>query len=380
MKLIGVTGTNGKTTITYLIEKIFSSQFNVGVIGTINHHFAKRIIKAKNTTPGYIQLQKILHNMFEAKVNLVAMEVSSHGLDQNRIKGLSFDAAIFTNLTPEHLDYHKTIKNYFLSKAKLFQGLKKNAVAIINVDDRWGRKLFSQTKSKIITYGLNKNADIFATEIDMSLEGLSFTVNYDNSAFNVKSSLIGKHNIYNILAAVSCAISQNIAIELIAKGVNRLKSVRGRLQIIKHNQPFRVFVDYAHTPDALEKIICTLNSFKKNKLILVFGCGGDRDKIKRPKMGDIACRLADFTIITSDNPRSEDPKVIAEDIKEGFRGRNMRIELDRYKAISRALNLAKKDDIVLVCGKGHESVQIFKDRIVPFSDQKVIKCLLSRKL
>lgn len=378
MKLIGVTGTNGKTTITYLIEKIFSSQFNVGVIGTINHHFADKIIKAKNTTPGFLEMQEILQAMLEAKINLVAMEVSSHGLDQNRVKGLDFSAAIFTNLTPEHLDYHKNMENYFLTKAKLFTGLKKDSVAIINIDDKWAIQLLKLTKVKTITYGL-KRGDIFASNIKMSLGGISFSANFGKLKLSLNSSLIGNHNIYNILAAVACGISQNIPCDLIEDGVQGLKSVCGRLEAIELGQPFKVFVDYAHTPDALENAISTLNKFKKRKLILVFGCGGDRDKIKRPKMGKIASRLSDYTIVTSDNPRTEDPKAIAGDIKKGIKGNNFSVILNRADAVQKALSLAKKDDIVLVCGKGHEAIQIFKDKTIPFSDQEVIKCLLSKK-
>lgn len=378
MKLIGVTGTNGKTTITYLVEKIFSAQYKVGVIGTINHHFGKKIIKAKNTTPGFIEMQKILQDMSIAGVNLVAMEVSSHGLHQNRVRGLNFSSAIFTNLTPEHLDYHGNMKNYFLSKAKLFKGLKKDSFAIINIDDKWGRDLLKLTKAKIITYGFDKG-DFFASDVKMNLDGISFNANFGKLRFNLSSSLIGRHNVYNILAAAACGISQNIPVESIINGIKKLKLVCGRLEAIEVGQSFKVFVDYAHTPDALENVILTLDKSKKKRLILVFGCGGDRDRIKRPKMGRIASRLCDYCVITSDNPRSEDPQRIAGDIAKGISTDNFIIELDRFKAIKKALSLAKKDDIVLVCGKGHETAQIFKDKTIEFCDQKVIECLLSKK-
>ncbi|MGE4357455.1 MAG: UDP-N-acetylmuramoyl-L-alanyl-D-glutamate--2,6-diaminopimelate ligase [Candidatus Omnitrophota bacterium] len=379
MKVIGVTGTNGKTTTTYLIESILKSMgFKTGVIGTISYRFGQRVIPALNTTPGAIQLQELLSHMEREDIDYVVMEVSSHALHQGRVDGIDFKAGIFTNITTDHLDYHRTFENYFNAKAKLFERLNQSAWAIINVDDARGKDMLMRTSAKTITYGINNSADVEAYGISLKIEGSHFWVNTPYGEIEIVTSLLGMHNVYNILAGVSFGITENFALDKIKEGIEKVSYVNGRLEPIYVGQPFRVFVDYAHTDDALRNVLCSLRSLTPGRIIIVFGCGGDRCREKRPLMGKVASELADYVILTTDNPRSEEPEMIIRDIEKGFIPgfRKYQVILDRYAAIKEAIFMAEENDVVLIAGKGHEPYQIFKNITVPFDDRVVAKELI----
>lgn len=373
VKTIGITGTNGKTTISYLLESIFhAARKGCSVIGTVNYRIGKKILPSKNTTPGLLDNQRYLADMVKEGMEFCVMEVSSHALDQRRVDAIDFCCAIFTNLTGDHLDYHKTMEDYFSAKSKLFTGLNPKAFAVINRDDEYGRKLVLTAKGKVITYGINDKAGITAEDIQMKFSGSTFTARFPKGKIVIKTRLIGRHNIYNILAASASAVSLGLKISDIQKGIESLSGIPGRLESVECGQDFSVFVDYAHTEDALRNVLANLKNVSRAKIIVVFGCGGDRDKTKRPKMGRVAGEFADFSIITSDNPRSEDPKAIIEQIRRGFKGKNFEIIPDRKGAIEKALSLAKKGDVVLIAGKGHEDYQIFKDQTIHFDDREIV--------
>ncbi len=381
VKTIGVTGTNGKTTITYLLESIIKeSGKNCGVIGTVNYRLGKKVMIAKNTTPGLLDNQRHLAYLAEEGIEYCAMEVSSHALEQGRVGLIDFAAAIFSNLTGDHLDYHKDMECYFKAKSLLFTQLSGDAVAVINVDDHYGLRLKRLMKSKTITYGLKSLSDVTAEDIRLTLSGSTFTLKWPQGKTKIVTPLIGLHNVYNILAAASACLSQGFDTNAIKKGIERLYAVPGRLEQLRCGQDFYVFVDYTHTEDALKNVLTSLRRASDSKIILVFGCGGNRDKTKRPKMGKLAGELADWTILTSDNPRQEDPQAIVEDIKFGFGHNNYQVILDRKAAIKQSLTLANRGDIVLIAGKGHENYQIFKDRTIPFDDREVVKEIFGENL
>ncbi|NQS99982.1 MAG: UDP-N-acetylmuramoyl-L-alanyl-D-glutamate--2,6-diaminopimelate ligase, partial [Candidatus Omnitrophica bacterium] len=311
LKVIGITGTNGKTTVSYLIEQILScAGLQSGVIGTVNYRVGTQTKGTVNTTPSAEILQSLLQEIVLAKSKYAIIEVSSHSLAQQRVGAINFCQAIFTNLSREHLDYHKSLADYFACKASLFTGLAADACAIINIDDPFGKKLLKKVSSPVLTYGFEQTAQIQAKDLKLSNQGSRFQVITPRGKMTLNTTLVGRHNVYNILAAVSSGISENIDFQHIVSGIASLKVVPGRLQRIDCGQSFDVFIDYAHTEDALEKVLLALRQISKKRIILVFGCGGDRDKDKRPKMAQVAARLADFVIITSDNPRSEDPQQI----------------------------------------------------------------------
>ena len=379
MRLIGVTGTNGKTTITYLMESLFKAAGEeAGIIGTVNYRFGKRLIPAVNTTPGALELYSLLSSMRKEKIKNCVMEISSHSLELGRVETLKFDAAIFTNLTREHLDFHKNMEDYLNAKLKLFEKIKKDGFAIINIDDPSAAKIIEKVKSdakaKIITYGIDREADIRAEDINLSCKGLKFKF----QGTEIESSLIGRHNIYNILASIAAAIASGMGLKDIKKGVEAMKGLPGRLESVGCGQNFSVYVDYAHTEDGLENVLKSLRELKPRNLISVFGCGGNRDRFKRPGMGKISTELSDKVFITSDNPRNEEPTDIINEIAKGIDPEkdNYIIEPDRFSAIKKALAEAQKGDIVLVAGKGHETYQIFKDTTVPFDDREVVKRIL----
>lgn len=377
--MIGITGTNGKTTTLYLIEKILSfCGFSVGTIGTISYKFKNRTIPAVNTTPGPLELQWFLKQMADDGIQYAVMEVSSHSLDQQRVFGIDFKTAIFTNLTQDHLDYHKTLEDYFAVKLLLFKNLNPQSYAVINIDDPYGKRIIKSTGAKIITYAINENADIKAENLILGLKGAQFFIKTKNGRLQIKTDLIGRHNVYNILAAVGAAVAGGLDLEVIKDAIKNFKAPAGRLQPVERGQAFGVFVDYAHTEDALKNVLSTLRELTNKNIILVFGCGGDRDRLKRPKMGNVASKLADCVIITSDNPRSENPEDIIKEIEKGIDGnfKNYNIEIDRRAAIERALKTATKEDIVLIAGKGHETYQIFKEKTVPFDDVKITEGIL----
>lgn len=372
VKTFGVTGTNGKTTITYLIENIFKeAHLQCGVIGTVNHRIGKKIFPSQNTTPGIIENQKFLSQLERSGINFCAMEVSSHALAQGRVDLIDFDTAIFSNLTGDHLDYHGDMENYFQAKALLFTRLSKDARAVINKDCPYGKRLLTMSQGKVFSYGLNKDADFSAGKIELKLNETNFTIKLPDGRLPVKTNLIGLHNVYNILAAIATCYLKGISVEAIQNGIANI-NIPGRLEAVKAGQDFHVLVDYAHTDDALANVLNCLRNVSESRVILVFGCGGDRDTTKRPKMGKVASDLADWTILTSDNPRSEKPKTILSDIRRGFSGSHFEIIEDREEAIYKALELAEKDDIVLIAGKGHENYQIFKDRTLHFDDREVV--------
>lgn len=379
IKVIGITGTNGKTTITYLIEAILKKAgFLPAVIGTINYRFKDTIIPSKNTTPGPVELQSMLCDMSKAGADYCLMEVSSHALEQKRTEGIDFHSAIFTNLTQDHLDYHRTMKNYFKAKARLFKGLDRDAYAVLNNDDKFSRSLKRMTKARIVTYGLRNKPMLTIKKIKFDCSHteflLSSLLSRKEEAF--KTGLIGRHNLYNILASIAWAEQEGIPLEKIKSAIEEFSFVPGRLQRVAPEQKFTVFVDYAHTEDALKNILKALRQIAKRMIIVVFGCGGNRDSGKRPKMGRIVSQLADYAIITNDNPRSEAPEKIIEDIKKGIVRKNYCIIPDRYQAIRKSLSLAKAKDIVLIAGKGHENYQIINGRTMHFDDRMVVReCL-----
>ena len=384
LKIIGITGTNGKTTITYLMEKILDAAgHGAGVIGTINYRIGDKVVESRNTTPGAAELQAILKEMTGSKLDYAVMEVSSHSLDQNRIGGIMLDSACFTNITKEHLDYHKTINNYMRAKSKIFKFLKKGGTAVLNADDVKVSNLRRSIKGRVITYGIKRKARVMAKEISTSLAGSSFTVRGLKGEFKIRTRLMGLHNVSNILAAVSIGEALGIGDRYIKRGVESLKVVPGRLEAVEgFKAPFSVFIDYAHTDDALYNVLKLLSAVAKRDIITVFGCGGDRDRFKRPRMGKTACELSSKVVITSDNPRSERPIAIIREILEGVEGKysNYFVEEDRAKAIRRAIKMAGAGDIVLIAGKGHEKYQIIGDKAIPFDDKEVAERYLDESI
>ena len=379
IKVIGITGTNGKTTISYLLEALLKrAGFSPSVIGTINYRFKNRIIPSKNTTPGPVELESMLADMLKEGASHTIMEVSSHALDQDRTGAINFHSAIFTNLTQDHLDYHKTLENYFDAKARLFKSISPDSFAVINNDDRYARRIKKITKARILTYGIENKAQVTAKKIKFDSLDTEFLFVSPQGEINLTSRLVGRHNVYNILAAAAWALQEGIDISVIKSAIAGFSLVPGRLEKIDCDGDFRVFVDYAHTEDALSNIIKTLRCLTKKKLIVVFGCGGERDKTKRPRMGRVVSELADYAIITSDNPRSEDPQEIINNIKQGIRKTNYCVIPQRSEAIKKTLSLARAGDIVLIAGKGHEDYQIIKDKVIPFNDREVVReCLKS---
>ncbi|MDD5449857.1 MAG: UDP-N-acetylmuramoyl-L-alanyl-D-glutamate--2,6-diaminopimelate ligase, partial [Candidatus Omnitrophica bacterium] len=377
IKVIGITGTNGKTTISYLLRDIFKKAgHEAGVIGTIAHMWKNKVIEARNTTPGSLELQGLLRDMALDGVRYCAMEVSSHSLDQERVLGIDFNSAIFTNITGEHLDYHRTFENYLKAKIRLFSSLESGRLAVLNWDDENSKRIRQETRgARVITYGMEKDADVKADEITFSLEGTEFLVKTKEwGSFKLKSPLIGRFNVSNILAAVSAALNEGIGKETIIEAVAAFRGAAGRLESVETGRGVKIFIDYAHTDDALENVLKALRPLINNRLIVVFGCGGDRDRLKRPRMGKVASRHADYVIITSDNPRGEDPLGIAREIEKGLTEgfKSYELILDMRQAIKNALDIAKTGDIILLAGKGHEKYQIVKDNVLEFNDREEV--------
>ncbi|MBP1659696.1 MAG: UDP-N-acetylmuramoylalanyl-D-glutamate--2,6-diaminopimelate ligase, partial [Candidatus Aminicenantes bacterium] len=371
MKVVGVTGTKGKTTTTYLIEAILrASGAAAGVIGTIEYRRPGWRVPAPRTTPEAPDLQALLRDMLDAGVTHCVMEVSSHALEQKRVWGVSYDVAVFTNLSGEHLDYHPSMESYFEAKKKLFALNHKKRAAVVNLDDPWGEKLVAELPMKTVTFGLAPAAIVRAMKPVLSPDGIEVQVTYPGGTMKLRSSLVGRHNLSNLLAATAAALALNVAPSDVIKGAAALAGVPGRFERVPNGRGLHVVVDYAHTDNALEHVLMTAREFKPRRVIVVFGAGGDRDRAKRERMGRVAARLADWTVLTSDNPRSEDPMAIIAAIEAGFAKEAVRtyeIEPDRRKAIARALATANKGDVVIIAGKGHEDYQIFKDRTVHFS-------------
>lgn len=384
LKMYGVTGTNGKTTVTHMIEHILNEdQRKTGLIGTLYNRIGERILETVNTTPEAVTLQSLLAEMRDEAVTDCVMEVSSHGLYEGRTWGIDFDVAVFTNLTQDHLDFHKTMDNYFLAKSLLFSQLGssyggKEKFAIINIDDKYGEKLIPLTSATIVTYGCQGEGDIQAANIKTKGDGTHFDLLLDGETYPVRLPQIGHFNVYNALAAVGATLMKGVAPETIVNALNSFTGVRGRMQLVPNNQEKTIIVDFAHTPDGLRNVLGTLNVIKKGRLITVVGSGGDRDKEKRPQMAEAAARLSDYVIFTSDNPRTEDPAAIINDMVKDLAFTNYEIVVDRRFAIEKAIEVAKRDDIVLIAGKGHETYQIIGTIKYDFDDVKVVEEFLNK--
>ena len=371
LKLLGVTGTNGKTTCTYLIESILKKAgYRTGLLGTVEYKIADEMLPVGRTTPESYDLQKLLSRMVKEGVKATVMEVSSHALELKRVYGCDFDCKIFTNLSQDHLDFHGDMEKYFKAKNLFFE--HKTGVPVINMDDPFGRRIL-KGQDDYVTYAIEEPADVRAENIESIETGSSFDLVYLRNRTRIDLRLMGRFNVYNALASGAAALSQGIDFQTIKVGLEGVGSIPGRFETVDAGQKFKVIVDYAHTPDSLRQAMTAARSLAKGRVITVFGCGGDRDQEKRPMMGKAAAELSDKTIITSDNPRSEDPESIISQVAAGFEGTNAVFEEigDRKQAIERALKEAAEGDVVLIAGKGHEKVQEFKDETVPFDDRDV---------
>jgi UDP-N-acetylmuramoyl-L-alanyl-D-glutamate--2,6-diaminopimelate ligase len=380
LKVMGVTGTNGKTTTAFLVKHLLDAdQRRCGLIGTVKYCIGESERDALRTTPESLDLQELLAQMIDAGNKAVAMEVSSHALVQHRARAIEFDTAAFTNLTQDHLDYHKTMEQYFEAKATLFEALaaqkKKKGRAIINIDDRYGHLLSERFKRKIpvITYGQRVGSDFRATDVRFDATGSAYHLEAKGRSYLVRLPLIGSFNIYNSLAAIATAAAMGMELRAAVSAMAHAPQIPGRLERVAAKRNFQIFVDYAHTEDALRNVLRTLRELNPNRLITVFGCGGDRDRAKRPLMASASEEFSDWTVLTSDNPRTEDPARILSEIRVGFRGNRYEEILDRTEAIRKAVKLAGPGDIVLVAGKGHEAYQEFADRKIPFDDYAVAR-------
>jgi len=380
LKLIGITGTNGKTTTTYLIKSILNeARKKTGLIGTISIDLGNVKIESSRTTPESLDLQRIFYQMDSQGIEYCVMEVSSHSLDFGRVELCTFQIGVFTNLTQDHLDFHGNFDNYRKAKEKLFYKTKK--ANIINIDDENGRLIYKNIKHlnvPVFTFGIDEKADIMAKDIKMDDNGIKFRLVTPKYETIIASSIPGKFSVYNVLAAASVAYAEGIDKDIIVKGIEDIKHVPGRSEVMQIDKPYKIIIDYAHAPDGLENILKSIKHYAKGRIITVFGCGGDRDKTKRPIMGKIAGRLSDFVIITSDNPRSENPFNIIYQIEEGIKSTKcpyICIE-NRRDAIKYAMMMAKDSDIILLAGKGHETYQVLKDKTIDFDERVIVRELI----
>lgn len=377
----GITGTNGKTTTLYLLDSVLrAAGKTTALLGTIEYRLAGQSTAALNTTPESLDLFRRFAELESLGGTHVSMEVSSHALALGRVYAIEFHTAVFTNLTRDHLDFHSSMEEYFAAKCRLFEGLggEPPRFAAINHDDPSGRKISLSPGTEVLWYGLSSGASVRAENISAGFEGLRFEVCFGQDRFPVTSPLPGRMNVYNILAACAAALTCDIPPETIAAGIAACRSVPGRFEKVEESQPFLVVVDYAHTDDALRNVISVARELNPKRVITLFGCGGDRDRTKRPLMGEAAAALSDFVVLTSDNPRSEDPLAIMNDALVGLRRHDVphAVEPDREKAIRRAIEEADPGDIVIIAGKGHETYQVLKDRTIPFDDREVARKLL----
>ena len=382
LKIIGITGTNGKTTSAFIIKSILEKAgFMTGLIGTIANYIGNKKVDAVRTTPESYELHELFKNMVDAGVEYCVMEVSSHSLELDRVYGIQFEEGIFTNLTRDHLDFHKTFENYYNAKFKLFE---RSNHSIINLDDLYGTNIVKDieergVKTKVSTFSIEKESDFKAFEIKSHSNGSEFKVNLESiEEFSI--NIPGEYNIYNSLGCIICAYNLNIPMDKIKEGLSDVV-IPGRCELVakEKNLPYSIIIDYAHTPDGLENILSTVKAFTKNRMISVFGCGGDRDKVKRPQMGKIGCELSDIAIITSDNPRSEEPMDIINDIVKPLNYDNFVIEVNRKEAIRKAMNMALEGDVIVIAGKGHETYQILKDETIHFDEREVVYDILEGK-
>lgn len=372
LKVIGVTGTNGKTTSTFMVKSILEAAgFKVGLIGTISNFIGDKKIPSHRTTPESLELQKLLARMVEESVDYCVMEASSHSLYLDRTYGIKFCQAIFTNLTRDHLDFHKTFENYYRAKLILFQ----NALnSIVNIDDRYGERICKDAPETKVTYAIDKKADVQGSSLNVHSRGIAFTITYGGDKESINLNIPGKYNAMNALGSAAACLCEGVDLHTVKKGLEQMESVPGRCEVVTkpYNLGYEVIVDFAHTPDGLKNILKTIREFTKGKLICVFGCGGDRDNTKRPVMGKIGTELSDFAFITSDNPRTEDPMSIIREILTGVEKHNYTVIGNRREAIKAAMKMAKRGDVVVVAGKGHETYQILKDKTIHFDEREVV--------
>lgn len=376
LRMVGITGTNGKTSTAFLVHDFVQrAGMKAGLIGTVVYDLGKGVIEAERTTPEGLDVQTYLHSMVENGCRAAVMETTSHALRQGRVDGISFEVGIFTNLTQDHLDYHGTMESYFEAKQLLFTRLQKNQSAVLNIDDSYGKRLINlvSPEARVFTYGINaSNANFRAEQIDYTAQGTNFVLQSPEGTFNVKARWIGMFNISNILAALAAGYALGLKVADMVQRLATQPFVPGRMEVMPHTKDFAVVVDYAHTDDALRKAIQTLRPLTKGSLWVLAGCGGNRDKTKRPLMAQAACELGDRVIFTSDNPRNESPEAILDDMTEGVRSfRNYQTIVDRAEAIQTALCQAQKGDVVLIAGKGHEITQEIQGVKHPFSDRDV---------
>ncbi len=384
LSVTGITGTNGKTTTSYILHNILSADgINAGLIGTIRYILGPRELTGRFTTPEALDFQRMLAAMYDGGITHAVTEVSSHALSLKRVDFTDFDIAVFTNLTRDHLDFHGDMEAYYRAKQRLFLELTRHA-AVVNIDDPYGRRLVNEIRGclsqgqgagfRIITCGIDSDdAELRAVEIREGFEGLDFTVTYGPEVFHVGSPLLGVTNVYNILSAIGASVASGTGWDRIIEGVRQCRGVEGRMEAVKAGQGFLAIIDYAHTPDALQKVLKTLRRLTRGRIITVFGCGGDRDRGKRPEMGRIAAELSDTVIVTSDNPRTENPVAIVDDIIGGMERGEYIVEPDRKRAIEEAVRIAGPDDVVLIAGKGHEEYQEIAGVRYPFSDREVLR-------
>jgi UDP-N-acetylmuramoyl-L-alanyl-D-glutamate--2,6-diaminopimelate ligase len=390
LKLVGITGTNGKTTTAHLVDSIIrTSEGTSAMFGTITHRVGNNAAVALNTTPESSDIQRMLRRAVDAGCRSAVMEVSSHAIELHRADALKFAVAVFTNLTRDHLDYHRTMENYFAAKQKLFDGSLGFApsVSVINVNDEYGRKLFAAARGERISYGFGSRTDVGTDDFKASSRGLAFTARTPSGEVEVVSGLVGRPHVYNILAAIATGLALGMSLEHIAKGITECSTVSGRFEQVtlggSLRLPFTVIVDYAHTDDALKNVLQTAREVAEtNRVITVFGCGGDRDRTKRAPMGELAASLSDLAIVTSDNPRTEDPESIIKDIEVGLKsaGRPYVKLSDRRDAIFHAIGEAREGDVVLIAGKGHEDYQIIGDKKIHFDDHEVAREAMGLRL
>lgn len=374
--LIGVTGTNGKTTTTYLVKTILEScGQKVGLIGTNQNMIGSAIIPSHHTTPDSLELTQLFDRMAKEEVDTVVMEISSHSLALDRVAACSFDVGAFTNVTQDHLDFHETMENYIDAKALLFKMCK---TGVINIDDNASERMISAASCDVIRYSTVQDTDLSAKNIEYKADGVVFDLCYNGRCEKIELAIPGRFSVYNALTAAGCCLATGLGIEKIAKGLKTATGVKGRIEVVKTNTDYTVIIDYAHTPDGLVNILNAIRGFAKGRIVTLFGCGGDRDKTKRPQMGKIAGELSDYCIVTSDNPRSEEPAAILNDIIEGIKDTDCEYKVieNRFDAIEYALDNAKKDDIILLAGKGHEPYQILKDRTIVFDEREIVLKLI----
>ncbi len=388
--MVGVTGTNGKTTVAHVSQAILErGGHRTGLMGTVGYHVGTEYQAASHTTPGAVPLQAFLHRMVDAGMDTAVLEVSSHALALDRVEGCEFDVAVFTNLTQDHLDFHETMESYYHAKSRLFRDYVVPASktgpkrAIINIDDDWGVRLHAETTVPVWTYSLHRQADLYATNVSLSMDGTRFTAHTPRGSWDVESALVGEHNVSNLLAGIGVGLARGLSPDDVRQGIRGFRTVPGRFESVEAGQAFSVIVDYAHTEDALARLLAAARQLGWERIITVFGCGGDRDPGKRPTMGRIAAQRSDVVFLTSDNPRTEDPEAILRDIEQGVQGLSASergasyVIPDRRAAIRAALLEARPGDMVLIAGKGHEDYQIIGATRHRFDDREVVRELLA---